>query len=76
MKKIKILFTLLLTTFLFSCNDDEEGIIQNPPQDFSYNQGNTVSRNFHGLILDTSGNPVSNAMVSIGSTSVQTNSNG
>ena len=76
MKKIKILFTLLLTTFLFSCNDDEEGIIQNPPQDFSYNQGNTVSRNFHGLILDISGNPVSNAMVSIGSTSVQTNSNG
>jgi len=76
MKKIKILCALLLTTFLFSCNDDEEGILQNPPQDFSYNQGNTVSRNFHGLILDTSGNPVSNATVSIGSTSVQTNSNG
>jgi hypothetical protein len=76
MKKLKILFALLLTTFLFSCNDDEEGILQNPPQDFSYNQGNTVSRNFHGLILDTSGNAVSNATVSIGSTSVQTNSNG
>jgi len=76
MKKIKILFALLLTTIIFSCNDDEEGIVQNPPQDFSYNQGNTVSRNFHGLILDTSGNAVSNATVSIGSTSVQTNSNG
>lgn len=76
MKKIKILFALLLTTIIFSCNDDEEGILQNPPQDFSYNQGNTVSRNFHGLILDTSGNAVSNATVSIGSTSVQTNSNG
>ena len=76
MKKLKILFALLLTTFLFSCNDDEEGILQNPPQDFSYNQGNTVSRNFHGLILDTSGNAVTNATVSIGSTSVQTNSNG
>lgn len=76
MKKIKILFTLLLTTFLFSCNDDEEGILQNPSQDFSYNQGNSVNRNFHGLILDTSGNPISNATVSVGSTSVQTNSNG
>jgi hypothetical protein len=76
MKKIKILFALILTTFLFSCNENEEGISQNPSQDFSYNQGNTVSRNFHGLILDTSGNAVSNATVSIGSTSVQTNSNG
>lgn len=70
-----MLFTLLLTTLLFSCND-EEGILQNPSQDFSYNQGNSVNRNFHGLILDTSGNPVSNATVSIGTTSVQTNSNG
>lgn len=76
MKKNKFLFALILTTFLFSCNDDEEGIIQNPSQDFSYNQGNSVNRNFHGLILDTSGNPISNATVSVGSTSVQTNSNG
>lgn len=41
-----------------------------------YDQGNSVSRNFHGQILDTSGNPISNATVSIGSSSVQTNSNG
>ena len=77
MKKIKILFALLLATVFFSCNDDDTTAVVNPPyQDFSYNQGNSVNRNFHGLILDTSGNAVSNATVSIGSTSVQTNSNG
>ena len=74
MKKIKILFTLLLATLLLSCNDEEGNT--GPSQDFSYDQGNSVNRNFHGLILDTSGNAVSNATVSIGSTSVQTNANG
>lgn len=75
MKKLKFLFALILTSLLFSCND-EEGNVNDPSQNFSYDQGNSVNRNFHGLILDTSGNAVSNATVSIGTTSVQTNSDG
>lgn len=75
MKKIKILFTLLFVSFFISCNEEDE-VNENSIHEFSYNQGNTVNRNFHGLILDTSGNPVSNATVSIGSSSTQTNSNG
>ena len=72
MKKIYLL--LFLSALFFSCNDDND--VTEEPQGFNYNKGNTVSRSFHGLILDTSGNAVSNATVSIGTTSVQTNSNG
>ena len=74
MKKIKILFALIVATLFFNCNN-EEGLNETST-DFSYDQGNSVNRNFHGLILDTSGNAVSNATVSIGTTSVQTNSAG
>jgi hypothetical protein len=72
MKKIYLL--LFFSALFFSCNDDND--VTEEPQGFNYNKGNTVSRSFHGLILDTSGNAVSNATVSIGTTSVQTNSNG
>jgi len=73
MKKYYLI--LFLTALFFSCNDDSE-VIDDTSQGFDYNQGNDVNRNFHGLILDTNGNAVSNATVSIGTTSVQTNSNG
>lgn len=75
MKKIKIVFTLFLVTLFLSCNE-EEGVVEGAPNNFNYNQGNIVNRNFHGLILDTSGNPIPNAVVTIGSSSVQTNASG
>jgi hypothetical protein len=73
MNKIKICFTLMVSIIcLIGCvNEDSSDSKLN-----NYDQGNSVSRNFHGQILDTSGNPISNATVSIGSSSVQTNSNG
>lgn len=65
---------LFLAALFFSCNDDND-VIDDTPQ-FNYDQGNSVNRNFHGLILDTNGNPISNASVQIGSSTAQTNSNG
>lgn len=76
LKAISLLKVLLLISIMASCNDDDDNSGSGGSSDFNYNQGNSVNRNFFGLILDTSGNPVSNAIVSVGSTSVQTNSNG
>jgi hypothetical protein len=79
MKTIKVLLGLLLTVTFINCNSDESsGNLDIPVNDvaFNYNQGNTVNRNFHGLILDTAGNAISNASVQIGSTTVQTNASG
>ncbi|CAM4302318.1 carboxypeptidase-like regulatory domain-containing protein [Flavobacterium terrigena] len=73
MKKYYLI--LFLSALFLSCNEDNDAIEDNH-QVINYDQGNDVSRNFHGLILETNGNPVSNATVTIGSTSVQTNSNG
>lgn len=76
LKASTLLKLLLLISIMASCNNDDDNSGSEGSSDFNYNQGNSVNRNFHGLILDTSGNPVSNATVSVGSTSVQTNSNG
>jgi hypothetical protein len=75
-KAIPLLKVLLLISIMVSCNNDDDNLGSGGSSDFNYNQGNSVNRNFFGLILDTSGNPVSNATVSVGSTSVQTNPNG
>lgn len=75
MKKIIL---LLSATFILSCNNDEPTLEtpQPNPATSSYDKGATANRNFSGLILDTSGNAVSNASVTIGSTTVQTNASG
>lgn len=72
MKKIKILFVLFIGVLFYSCSENDDFF----SEDFGYNQGNTVNRNFHGLILDTSGNAVVNATVTIGSSTAQTNAKG
>lgn len=63
--------------FMFSCTeefnmetDDSVKISSN------YNYGNAAIRNFHGLILDTSGDPISGATVVIGSKTALTNADG
>lgn len=81
MKTIRILLSLLLAVTFLNCNPDDSidtlDTLDTPANvAFNYNQGNTVSRNFHGLILDTAGNPISNAAVQIGSATTQTNSKG
>lgn len=64
--------SIFLITCLIGCVSEESL----EPNINDYDQGNSVSRDFHGQILDTSGNPINNATVSIGAISVQTNSSG
>ena len=71
--KIKILL-LLTVTMLMSCNNDDDTSSNN--SNTSYNYGATVNRDFHGIILDTNGNPISGATVTIGSETTQTTSSG
>ena len=71
---VKITSVLILFLML-SCSDNS-GDNSNILPEFNYNQGNSVNRNFQGLILDTSGNPVNNATVQIGNSSAQTSTNG
>ena len=73
----KIYSILFLLFLLVSCNqefnmetDDSVKITSN------YNFGNATQRNFHGLILDTNGEPISGATVVIGGKTSQTNSEG
>jgi hypothetical protein len=71
---VKITSVLILFLML-SCSDNS-GDNSNILPEFNYNQGNSVNRNFQGLILDTSGNPVNNATVQIGNSSAQTSTSG
>ena len=77
MKKT-ILLLFLALFFANSCRN-ETNIIDDANtavSEFQYNYGNEVSRNFFGQVLDRSGNPVSGATISIGSSTVQTTSQG
>jgi hypothetical protein len=69
---------LLLLLLLFSCKNETYIDIDdsNPTPESNFNFGSTVQRNFQGVVLDTSGNPVSGATVTIGSSTVQTNFKG
>lgn len=69
---------LCIATMIMSCNPDDSlngGNDDNTPNT-GYNYGASVNRDFSGLILDTSGNAVVGATVTIGSASTQTNSKG
>lgn len=75
---MKNFLLLLLAFFLTSCVEpvyDLEDQQQTIPE-FQYSYGNEVNRNFYGQVLDRSGNPVSGATVSAGSSTVQTNTKG
>ncbi|MFN1219434.1 carboxypeptidase-like regulatory domain-containing protein [Chryseobacterium kwangjuense] len=74
----KIYSILLLVLLMFSCKDETFIDIDdnNSTPDSNFNFGNTVQRNFQGVVLDINGNPVSGATVTIGSNTVQTNFKG
>ncbi|MCT2408021.1 carboxypeptidase-like regulatory domain-containing protein [Chryseobacterium antibioticum] len=76
MRKFYPLFLLLL--LIFSCKNETYLEIDdnNPTPGSNFNFGSTVQRNFQGVVLDTGGNPVSGATVTIGSNTVQTNFKG
>ncbi len=75
MKTITKLLFAMSIAFIFSCHDSDIDYNGNNPLS-GYDKGNTVNRDFVGVILDTSGNPVSGATVTIGASNAQTSSNG
>lgn len=80
MKNLKFILTLFIVSsfLLTSCNDNDDNFSQDENQNatINYDFGSTVSRDFIGQIVDESENPISNAIVNIGSTSAQTDVNG
>ncbi|WP_299338319.1 carboxypeptidase-like regulatory domain-containing protein [uncultured Psychroserpens sp.] len=78
--------TFLFSAFLIfaSCSDDDNsGGEQNPNQNqdhnptaFAQNFGNEISRNFLGTVVDTNNDPIENVMITIGSSTAMTDSNG
>lgn len=75
MKTMIKLFMVTIMAFLISCNNDDD-LPNDNNSNTGYDQGATVSRDFTGTILDTSGNPVMGATVTIGSSTAQTNAKG
>jgi hypothetical protein len=78
---MKNLFLLLILAIFFTnaCRSetiDDTNSNNTAFPEFQYNYGNTVNRSFFGQVLDRSGNPVSGAALSIGTSTVQTNSKG
>lgn len=75
----KLYSLLMILMILVSCKSDSFIDLENQQQgnqETNFNFGNSVQRNFHGLVLATNGTPVSGATVTIGSATVQTNSKG
>lgn len=73
----KIYSILFLLFFVVSCTQDFNMETDDSVKTSSnYNYGNAVQRNFHGIILDTDGVPISGATVVIGGKTSQTNEDG
>lgn len=75
---MKHIYSLFLVLFvLFSCKSDyyiDEENTTHPESNFNF--GNTAQKNFQGQVIATNGTPVSGATVTIGTSTVQTNSKG
>ena len=82
MKFVKSLLLVLLILCLFSCNNDDNlnnQQNQDPDPDpiaFAQNFGSNISRTFLGTVVDTNNNPIENVMISIGSSTAMTDTNG
>ncbi len=80
MNKIK-LFLVLFTSVLFLAGCESESTVEGGGGNtgggtMTSSFGNQVTRDFIGQVVDTNGNPVSNAAIKIGTTTGQTDSNG
>ena len=79
MKKAYILTLLFFASLLMvSCDTNDDTFIpeENSNTTINYDFGSTVSRDFIGQIVNENENPVPNAIVSIGSSTAQTDING
>jgi len=74
----KFYFLFLVLSLVFSCKDESFLEIGNEAANSqsNYNFGSSTQKNFQGMVLDTSGVPVSGATVTIGTSSVTTNYKG
>lgn len=77
----KVFYLLSLFILLISCNSDSfmsQSSVDSPIKAYSlkYNLGNDLQANFHGRIIDTSGNAISGASVTVGTSIVITSSDG
>ncbi len=72
MKKAASFFILLVYGLFVSC--DYEYV--NPDTTFSLNFGDTASKDFLGQVVDENNNPIKNATITIGTSTVQTDTNG
>ena len=76
MKKIKILAAFCILA-LAACESNDDGPNNNNPADnFSDNWGAVASRNFSGMVVDMSDNPIEGATIRVGSSTAQTDANG
>ncbi len=76
MKKIKLIAAISMLV-LAACESNDDGPNSNNPVDsFSDNWGAQVSRNFSGIVVDISGDPIEGAAIRIGSSTAQTDANG
>lgn len=76
MRKFYLLFLLLI--LIFSCKNESFLEIEDNTSDptSNYNFGSTAQKNFQGVVLDTNGQPVSGATVTIGANTATTNLKG
>ncbi|MES2544364.1 MAG: hypothetical protein V4548_05725 [Bacteroidota bacterium] len=73
MKNIKSLLFLLAVMLFIGCDPNEEN---NSNGSFAVNFGNTASKDFLGQVVDENNDPIQNATITIGTSTVQTDANG
>jgi hypothetical protein len=76
MKKTYLL--LFILAMLFSACETNDNSLSSNPDDTSFTQnfGASVSRDFIGQVVDVANNPIQNATIKIGNSTVQTDANG
>lgn len=76
MTKFKFLFALVFVSLVFISCDPSDGTPSLDDDAFANNFGNVVNRDFLGQVADHLGQPISNALVTIGTSTAYTDANG
>lgn len=75
--KIKLFFALAFVSLtLISCDPSDNNSPTQNDDTFAENFGSEVSKDFIGQVVDTDNNPIQNATIKIGASTVQTDVNG
>ncbi|WP_445452415.1 hypothetical protein [Flavobacterium sp. 25HG05S-40] len=76
MKKIHFIFCMLIVTTFLGCDPSDSDSSSQNDDTFTENFGSEVSKDFIGQVVDTDNNPIQNATIKIGTSTVQTDVNG